>query len=223
VRIAHEAPAERATTATLGSGPAFDASSTTMYRLEQDWLIDHGAGTRVGQVLGGLTWFRTGEHLGFGFYRASQLTVHFLFRRGEPGLRQVDLPQLVGRVLDAEVVFDDRHLLYSVMTEHAGRLASAVYLIDERGQVVARRSGAPEDARFLAHTGGKALSGKQAVCATDEGLVTLTVDARTGLLTEGALYEDTRPFVQAGCDLFPGPDGSIYVVTTQEITQLTLG
>jgi hypothetical protein len=53
-------------------------------------------------------------------------------------------------------------------------------------------------------------------------LLALGVDPATGQIHEKTLYTDTEPFVEAGATILPGPGGSVYVVTNQEITQLSL-
>ena len=58
------------------------------------------------------------------------------------------------------------------------------------------------------------------VCACDEGLLCLTVEQ--GLLLEGRLFSETREMVGAGDELWVVPDGSLYVVSTQDIIHLTL-
>ncbi len=220
VRVLHGQVAERASTGLAGNQTVFAANASTSYRTEGEWLVDGGAGTRIGQILEGQTWLRAGERLGFGFYRAGLTTFYFLFRHGRPGLVAVKLPQLEGRLVDASAVFDDQHVLFSTEVEKGGRLTGALYLVGEDGSLVAQASGPVDGTRVFASVRGRALLGGRVVCATDDGLLSLRQD--TGRLVEGMLFSDTQPFVGAGVELVPGPGGSIYVVTTQEIVQLTL-
>jgi hypothetical protein len=222
VRIQAEQAVERCQTQVLGRLPVFDAAAGALYRLENEWLLEHGSGMRIGKILEGQTWLRAGEHLGFGFYRAGLLTVYFLFRRGLPGLVQVALPPLDGRLVDAAAAFDERHVLFSTEVEKDGVRQSSMFLLRSDGSLVASATGPADGQRMLASVHGKAVSGGHILCAADEGLLLLAADAASGQIHEAKLYTDTEPFVQAGAELLPGPDGTVYVVTTREITQLSI-
>lgn len=222
VRIERGQPVERAETVPAPGGPAFAAAQHELYRIEADWLIAHPSGARIGRVAGGRTVVACGSALGLCLLRAGQATFASLFVPGRAGLREVRLP-IAGRIVDLDVVFDERHALLSVHLEHAGARTAAVFLLDAAGRILGRRTGSPDESPILAACAGKALSGGRALLATDEGLLGLQVDAPTGTLVEGTLYADTRPFLAAGADLLPGPSGSVYVVTTRDITQLELG
>ena len=213
---------ERTATGLYGGQPMFDAGSGGCHRTDGEWLIEGATGARIGQILDGQTWFRTGEQLGFGFYRAGLLTVHFLFRRGRAGLTQVALPPIDGRLIEAEAIFDEHHVLFLTAVEKDGRRTHAMTLVDETGRVRARISGAPDSQRMLQSVHGKALANGRLLCMTDEGLLSIAVDDAAGLFGEGRLFADTQPFVTLGAQLLCGPQGSIYVVTPKDIVQLTL-
>ena len=220
VRIEGERPVDRTATGRMGNEPVFDATSATCWRLNDEWLIDHANGTRAGKVLPGQTWFRAGERLGFGFWRAGRHVHHFVFRTDRPGLTDVKLPHVDGRLVEIAVVFDDTHALFMRSVDRNGVVVNAMDLIGADGRVVASVSGSPDSVRILANLGGKALSGGRVLVATEQGLLACRVES--GVLVEGTLFEDTEPFVAAGSTILPGPGGSVYVVTTKEITQLTL-
>lgn len=203
---------ERAQTAVRGLWPVLAASTSTTYRQEQAWLVEHESGARVGQVLEGQTWLWAGERLGLGFYRAGGLTVAFLLRAGKAGLKQLEGIGWTGRIVEADAVFDARHALLSVVTDDGGREVVHRWLVDEGGAVLARSSGGSR--------GHAAVLGGRVVLATDAGLVALKADA--GHLLEATLFPDTQPFVSAGDELLPNTDGSLFVVGARDITQLTL-
>ncbi len=221
VRLERGEAVERAETATAPRGPGFCAAQHGLFRIEADWLVEHATGARVGRVAGGRTTLACGAGLGLGLWRAGQATFASLFSPGRAGLREVRLP-IAGRIVELDVVFDERHALLSMHLEHAGARTAAVFLVDAAGSILGRRTGSPDESPILASCAGKALLGGRALVATDEGLLGLAIDAPTGLLVEGTLFADTRPFVAAGVDLLPGPSGSVYVVTTRDITQLEL-
>jgi hypothetical protein len=203
---------ERAQTGRTGSWPVLACSLTATYRLEQDWLVEHHTGARVGQVLEGQTRLWTGERLGLGFYRAGGMTVAFLLRAGKPGLKQLSGIGWSGRLVDADAVFDARHVLLSVVCDDGGKDVVHRWLIDEDGVVLARCSGgSPGHAAVLAG---------RVVLGTDAGLIALKVDS--GVLVEALQFPDTQPFVSAGDELLPNTDGSLFIVGARDITQLTL-
>jgi hypothetical protein len=182
------------------------------YRQEEGWLVDQATGARVGQVLEGQTWLWSGDRLALGFYRVGGLTVAFLVRHGRAGLKQLAGVAWQGRVVDADAVFDDRHALLSVTLEVNGRDLVRRWLFDEHGTLLASSTDGV--------AGHAALLAGRVVLATDQGLVALK--AEQGVLLERAIFTDTQPFVSAGDELLPSPDGSLYVVGARDIVQLTL-
>ena len=203
---------ERSQTGVRNGWPVLAAATSHTWRQEQGWLIEQESGARVGQILEGQTWLWSGERLGLGFYRAGGLTVAFLLRAGKSGLKQLDGIGWKGRVLDAHAVFDSTHALLTVVTDEGGRDVTRRWLISEDGRVVAH---SPDGAR-----GHAAVLGGRVVVATDGGLVALKPDS--GVLVEAMQFPDTQPFVSAGDELLPNADGSLFVVGTRDITQLTL-
>ena len=211
-RVRDEQVVERASTSLVGVTPIIATSAAASYRLEQEWLVEQTTGARIGQVLENQTRVWTGERMGFGFYRAGGLTVAFVMRTGRSGLKQVALPPITGRLIDADCVFDDRHALFSALTEVDGRQSGIHFLIDEHGTVIA--SGETVQAR------GKALLGGRVVCATNQGLLSLKIDS--GRLLPGTAFPDSAPFVDPTDELFAQADGSLLIVGTTEIMSLSL-
>jgi len=197
---------------------AFQARPSRV-RLEGDYLVD-GDGLRVGQILEGATVVSHGSRLGFGYYRAGKLTHHFLWRVGRAGLVPVALPAIEGRLVGHQVVFDDQHVLVAWQSVLNGRLKAFVALIDASGRVLGSASGHPDDSPLLTSTSGFALAGGRVLRATERGVLSVVVDASA--LLPGSLFVDAEPFVSEGCELLPGPGGSLYVVTEERITQLCL-
>jgi hypothetical protein len=220
LRIENEQVTARAGTATFQGRPAFAAAALGLHRIDGDWLMEND--TRSGSILNGQTWLAAGERLGVGCYRAGLLTFWFLFRRGCAGLTSLPLPAIDGKLIDLTAVFDDRHALVGVATEKNGQRTHSLYLVDDSGKLRARAVGAPDSSRMLASIHGKALDQGRVVGLTDEGLLSLSIDEKVGLIGEGRLFTDTAPFSAADAELLVGPGGSLYVVTTQEIVQLTI-
>lgn len=220
------APSRTRTVGTLAGEAVFDANSRGLYYLDGDYLVDGLTETRVGTILEGATDFRVGERLGLGYYRAGKLTHHFLFRVGKPGLTPVALPPITGRLESHHSYFDDEHALVAWRESSAGRTTAHLHLVDAAGRVVASHVGAPEDAPFLAGTGGFALLGGRILRATDAGLQVVEVErgprGAVGTLSSGATFVDAEPFVAEGYEILPGPAGSLYVVQDTEVGQLCL-
>jgi hypothetical protein len=199
---------ERASTGLRGTVPVL----TPSYRLEQEWIVDHLTGSRVGQVLEGQTWLWSGERLGLGLYRAGGMTHVFLLKPGRAGLQPVrKAVTLSGRLVEASCVFDDGHALLSAVTEQNGRDVSGLWLFDTHGQLLAHGEGRGR---------GRALLAGRVVCATDEGLLSLKNDS--GVLVDGMHFPDSAEFVGADDSLLAQPDGSLVVADTQTIVQLSL-
>jgi hypothetical protein len=222
VQIENETALTRTTCAKFNGEAVFTANSRHAYRLSGDWIVDAVAGNHIGQAVDGQTWFRMGEGFGCGFYRTGRMTVFFVVDPRHPGLKQVTLPHIDGKLLDAQATFDGDRVLLELSVERDGRRWHRLAIIRADGTVLATLDGAPEDKRALATIGGKAMVGGCLLCPTDDGLLSLAVDPVTGTMTEGNLFLDTEPFVTEGATLLPGPGGSVYVVTIQAITQLTL-
>ncbi len=205
---------------TVTSGP-FDAGSAGCFLQRDGWLIEQSSQLRIGKVLDGQTFLRAGRSLGFGFYRAGRALFSFAFRPGRAGLTDVRLPLFEGKLISADAVFDDGFIAVSLLFDHEGVRRGALHLIRGEGAVVGSLEGPIEEHRVLANTAGRAVQGGRILAATEEGLVLLSPDA-TGALTIQTIFTDTEPFVEEGAQLLPGPNGSLYVVTTHEIRQLEL-
>jgi hypothetical protein len=209
---------------TMQGAPVFDATAAGVVRLDGEWLVEGtaGGGRRLGRALEGHTWIRAGEHLGLGFYRAGLATFHFLFTPGRPGLRDLRVPPIEGRLVEVHAVFDDDAVALCYAVEVNGRRRVSLFVVAADGRVLGRLEGEPTAHRALGAVRGKVLSGGTLLAITEDGLVSLEPDRASGLLVERTLFSDTEPFVELGAELLPGPAGSVYVVTPKEITQLVL-
>jgi H/ACA ribonucleoprotein complex subunit 3 len=208
--------------ATFANEAAFAAGTGGCVAISGDWLVDAETGARIGQVIGGQTWVRAGDRLGFGFYRAGRLTFHFVFTLGKAGIKHVALPPFDGRLVDASAAFDDTTALFSTAVEKDGKRVHAMHLVAEDGSVLATESGPPEKSRMIAQVGGKCVAHGSILCATDDGLLLVRADPKAGLFVEKRLFSETRSFVSGGDDLLAGPGGSVYLVDHREIRQLSL-
>ncbi len=178
------------------------------------------AGTLVGRVLAGQTWFRAGAALGLGFYRPGRMAVFFVFDVARGPLRDVDgMPALRGKVTHAECVFDDEHALFVATCEEAGREHLVAALVDARGRVLAiEEARVADEASPWVGAGRPAVSRGQVVLSTKSGLVVLSPDPST------RRFEARRTFDVGDLgvvDLHAGPRGSLFAVTPTEVRSLT--
>ncbi len=202
---------------------AADAGPAGLVFLTGDTLVRAESGTRIGQVLEEQTLVRTGTSLGFAFYRASALTVAFVFDPRRGTLRQIEgFPALAGKLVGWSAVFDDAHVLVTFALEERGHTRHEAFLVDARGEIVAvddsRRSPALEPS-----LAGRALSGGSVLLATEEGLVLARADAgdKRRRFVRTRLFADARDLVSPEAELLVGPGGSIYAIGHDEITLLT--
>jgi hypothetical protein len=212
---------ERARSGTYGRETVLATNTTTAFRTDGEFVVDHATGMRMGKILEGEALLFAGDQLGFGFYRAGLLAFFFVFRPGVSGLSPVAIPfDGSARLVEAWCTTDSSHALVVLVTERDGKINHAMHLVGKDGAHLAHASGSPAEHRMLASVRGKALLGGRVVTATDEGLLALRVDS--GRFVEGTLFPDTQPFVSSDVELFAGSGGWVYVVAAQEILELTL-
>jgi hypothetical protein len=214
-----EAPRRMAVDAWAGT-PAFDANERHAYWIEAGRLVREGpiAPERIGDVLAGQTRFWAGPEMGFGFYRAGELHVAFVFDASGRGLNDgVALAAPRGQLVDAGCVFGAGGCWFWTTTRDAGRTIHRCSVVSARGAVLASVEG-PEGS-WLADLRGACAAGGFLLVPTDEGLVRVEVEGAT--LRQTRLFPDTEPFVDAGCRLWAGSDG-LYVVDRHEVRRLSM-
>jgi hypothetical protein len=198
---------------------AFDAGLAGTFYAAGDWLLDAGSATRVGQVLGNTTWLRVGDRFGIGFYRAGRITVAFVISASR-GMRRIALPPIEGRLVEATATFDEGRALLGLATEKDGHRTHALTLLGEDGAILAAARGAPESRPLLASIGGKCMAKGAILSATDDGLLLARPDLAAESFAEVKTFAGARDFVADGVDVLAGPQGSVYLVHTDEIVQL---
>jgi hypothetical protein len=213
----------RAVTMTHAEGERFIAHSrdyANLVTIDGDWLMRKD-GTRIGQILENQTHVRTGQRLGFAFYRAGLFTMSFVFDMTRGPLRQLDLPHIEGRLVDWSVTFDEGHVLFCTATEKAGRVIHAAHLIDAKGEVLASETGPVGSSAILHGVFGKCLAGGAILVPTDDGLVLVRADRQSRAFVPIRAFPETRDLVPPDAELLVGPGGSVYVVTHDEIVHLS--
>lgn len=207
----------------LGRLPMFDTNADDFFWLQDGQLRQSArlGSLYLGDVLSGQTLFWVGEQLGFGLYRAGQLVRGFVFHPGRRGLNdQVKLGAIRGQLVDATCSLSEDYAWFFTTTQEDGTLMHRVRVIKADGSVVAEQSAtAGEDTWLGGGIRGHMAVGHSLFAATDDGLVRVTChQSRVEVERE---FPDTEPFVHANVRLMPG-SGGIYVVSTNDITLLTI-
>ncbi len=176
--------------------------------------------TRMGDVLSAQTQVWVGEKLGFGVYRAGQLSVAFVFRTNETGLLDtVRLPYPTGQVLNHEVHIAEDHIWVLFAAQKSGRTVHIATRIRSDGTVDAMKEAYANDGSWLSTLDGKCAAGRSLLAATDAGII--RIEERSGDLIETRHFSDTEPFVTSATKLVPAPFG-LFLIEPQAIYRLLL-
>lgn len=174
----------------------------------------------IGEVLAGQTRIWVGDSFGFGFYRAGNLSVAFVFDAERPGLKDtVKLPFLGGQLVDATCVVGDSLAWVLLAAHQGGRTRHQCVVVSREGEVIATAEGDADDGSWLGTLRGKCAVSSFLLAATDTGLV--RVETRNGSLVETRQFPDTEPFVTRASGLFAGPK-ALYVTSATTIHTLRI-
>jgi hypothetical protein len=174
-----------------------------------------------GDVLAGQTRIWVGEKIGFGYYRAGNVSVVFTFDTEKRGICDtVRLPWPNGQIIKASATIDAEKIWFFLAFASAGRIVHRAIVLGVDGAIVGTADGAAGDGSWLGTITGHYAVGGVLFAPTDTGVVRVEVDS--GALSEVKKFVDTEPFVQAGAVLFVGRDG-IFAVEPSEITLLAMG
>jgi len=206
-----------------GNMPVFDANERLIYWIQSGVLMREGeyGPERIGDVLQNQTLFWAGSKFGFGFYRAGDLSMAFVFDAEKGGLNDtVKLPPLKGHMTDAVCQFAGDFCWFFVSLRYGGKTLNRCHLIRRDGTIEATAEAEEGDGSWLGHIRGKCAGANFLLSVTDDGIVRVQPQMRT--IVKTAEFPDTEPFVDTGCHLFPGREG-IYVTDSKEIRLLKIG
>jgi H/ACA ribonucleoprotein complex subunit 3 len=207
---------------TCDGRPLFDANDTTYFWLQDGQLMRAGAlgAERIGDVLSGQTRFWVGAKLGFGFYRAGDVQVAFVFDPQHRGINDnVRLPAIHGQLVDVscQLANDRAWLIWSV--KEGARIVHHAAVILSSGEVIATSSAPADTAAWMASAGGALAVGQALLAPTDDGMVRLDVEG--GQIVQSKTFPDTEPYIDSASRLLGGPNG-IYVVGERTIHLLSM-
>ncbi len=206
----------------FGLLPIFDSNDRFRYWIEGGRLQRDGqfGSEFIGDVLAGQTLFWVGDKFGFGFYRAGNLSVAFVFDAERRGINDtVKFPSMRGQVVDATCRFGKDRCWFFVSTRESGRTINRCLVVRSNGDIEATAEAVDGDGSWLGTLRGKCAAGNFLLAATDEGLVRVEPDA--GQIVETKRFPDAEPFMDTACHLFPGKEG-LYVVSQNEIRLLQI-
>jgi len=186
-------------------------------RLMRDDVI---APKYIGDVLANQTLFWVGPTFGFGFYRAGNLSVAFVFDAEQTGINDsVKLPPLKGQLVDSTCFFTKDYCWFFVAMQERGKTINRCIVVRADGSIKATADAEAGDGSWLSRLRGKCALGKFLFVATDAGIVRVEPDGDSIAVT--GEFPDTEPFVSGGSHLFAGE--GIYAVDRNEITLLQIG
>jgi len=205
-----------------GKMHVFDANERRIYWVQGGVLVrEHAfAPQRIGDVLQNQTLFWVGSRFGFGFYRAADLSMAFVFDADRGGLNDtVKIPPLKGHLTDAVAYFTSDACWFLASLRDGGRAVNRCHLIRPNGTVEAVAEGEPGDGSWLGQIRGKCAGRNFLLSVTDDGIV--RVQPQMSTLVKTAEFPDTEPFVDTSCHLHAGKEG-VYVVDRNEIRVLKI-
>lgn len=203
--------------------PVFDSNGLYRYWIEPGGrLVRDGqfASEYIGDVLASQTLFWVGPKFGFGFYRAGQINVSFVFDAERRGINDtVKLPLFGGQLIDSTCVFADQRCWFFASVKKKSKVINYCSVVKPDGTVEASASAEQGDGSWLSSIRGKCAAGNLLFAPTDDGIV--RVEIHNGQIDKTGEFPDTEPFVDSGSQLFAGAK-EIYVVDQQEIKAIRI-
>jgi hypothetical protein len=205
-----------------GKLPVFDSNSKKKFWVSGKNLYKDGAlGPEiVGQILNGQTIFWVGEKLGFGFYRAGNMNVGFVFDTSLHAISDsIDFPVIPGQLVDATTYISDKFIWFFASFITNGQKTNRCIVYDKNGNLIASKEDISGDGSWLSSIRGKTVFSNFLLSATDDGIIQLKVENSQIVIKNS--YPDTSSYVESGSNIAITNDG-VYVIDNKEITLLRL-
>lgn len=205
----------------FGVLPIFDANHKHRYWLQNGKLFHDApiAPAYIGETLLNQTLFWVGDDFGFGFYRAGNLQIGFVFDAERPGINDNVKINIKGQLIDSTCLFGKNLAWFFASMRIGGKTINQCSVIETNGTLIAQSEAEDGDGSWLGNIRGKCAFENFLLVATDNGIVKIEL-TNAGLM-KTAEFPDTEPFVDNGSHLFPGT-GGIYVVNRNEIILLKI-
>lgn len=213
-----KSPPEKLSVDCFQNLPVFDANKKSKFWIDAGRLLKDdplGGSDFIGDVLQNQTLFWVGPKFGFGFYRAGELSIAFVFNTKIKGINDgVKLPQIKGQLVDSTCVFSKDYCWFFITTQFGGKTINQCFVIRDTGLIEATADAEENDGSWLSSIRGKCAAGNFLLAATEDGIV--KAGMKNGNISMTGEFPDTEPFVDSGCYLYPGDDG-IYVRRRKDI------
>ncbi|HEY3322820.1 MAG TPA: hypothetical protein VGP72_20365 [Planctomycetota bacterium] len=228
IGISHDSQPRPENVDACGGRPQFACAGDSLFWLRDGCLMRQSSDgpnialgpESIGTVLPQQTTFWVGRRFGFGFYRAGQLGVAFVFGTRSRGLNDsVKLPPLNGQLVSASCTFAEERCWVFLTLQQAGQLLTHTLVVNADGNVEASELHALDEAEWLAGVAGACATNKMLLVPTDEGLVRIELD--NGRIVQTRTFPDTEPFVDTGSRLILARDG-LYIVGSRSISRLDM-
>lgn len=218
-------PTHRLVTDRFGDASVVDANAKRRYwvyagNLMRDGDLGKDFPVTIGNVLQDQTLFWVGSEFGFGFYRAQNMTVAFVFDADGKALKDtVALDPIRGQLVDATCAFANDRCWFFTTTQESGKLVNRCTVIRRDGTIEAKAEQLKDDGSWLSSIRGKSAVGQFLFVPSDDGII--RVDITGNVIHAAKVFEDTESFVNEQSKLFATKQG-IYVVNPHDITLLTI-
>ena len=213
---------EKISVDSFGSLPIFDANENYRYWINNGQLLRDGkfAPEYIGNALEGQTLFWVGPFFGFGFYRAGNLNVAFVFDANNRGINdQIKIPPIKGQLIDSTCFFSKNYCWFFTSVNDGGKKINRCSVINFDGSLAATAESSFGDITWLGSIRGKCAIGNILLSPTDEGIMKLEVNGRD--IVKSAEFPETDNIVDEESRLFAGPD-CLFIVDAKEIKSLKI-
>jgi serine/threonine protein kinase len=202
--------------------PVLNCNQYGRYWLQNGQLVKDGklGSEYIGDVLSDQTQFWLGDQFGFGFYRAGNLNVAFLFDAVTKGINDnIISPKIQGQIIDNTCYFSHKYCWFLISSQNQGEIINQVYVFDKNGTIIAQMEAKQSDNTWLNNIQGHCAFEHFLLVATDEGIIRIAINQNQ--LIQDKIFTDTEPFVNQNCRLFASNQG-LYIVNQQEIKLLQI-
>ncbi len=203
----------------VGAGKVFFSHGGFLYRRE----LVSGIQTRsvVGKVLAGQTRFWVGSVFGFGFYRASDMTVAFTFPSDRQGFRdKIGFVRIRGQIVQAECRFSDRFCWCFISSVDNGKEIRRCTVFREDGTMIAYQEDERSEIEWMAPQTGKVAIGKHLFCLVDQGI--LRLEFGSGSILPGRLFSIHSSVLEGQDFLGAVPEGLV-IAGSKRISLVQIG
>jgi serine/threonine protein kinase len=202
--------------------PVFDSNADSIFWTTNDRLNRNTplGPEYIGAVISGLTHIWVGPTFGFGFYRAGELNIAFIFKADSRGINDsVKVPRIRGQLIDASCSFTDKLCWFFTSSQENGQTINRCSAIQQDGTVLASAEAVHGDGSWLSNIRGATAAGSVLLAPTDDGVVQVRCNGAQIVVAKE--FPDTEPFVNSGSRLFAAADG-LYVVGRRDIMKLKI-